>query len=188
MNAMNQIDPNQIRQCRTIRDYLAITGAGSVEDLTDDQVVAWIKAGKTDAETENGLWTVEHGAVGHMPDRTKAFRLIRTAIKTGQHFVCCFVQNEGVVDDPDGNAGPDAGSVFMGLTDPGSVTTTAAGAVIPSVTSDCFDCRWINPDGRTCAAFPAGIPDAILTGMKGHRSVDVRQITDIVFERRDPVR
>lgn len=184
---MNQIEQNQIRQCRTIRDYLAITGAGSVEDLTDDQIVAWIKAGKTDAETENGLWIVEHGAVGHMPDRTKAFRLIRTAIKTGKHFVCCYVMNEGVKGDDHDDFGP-AGSIFMGLNDPGSVMQTAAGAVIPSVTSDCFDCRWIDPDGRTCSAFPSGIPDAILTGMKGHRTVEGNQATGIVFERRDPIK
>ena len=54
--------------------------------------------------------------------------------------------------------------------------------------SICPECKWIDPDGSTCAAFPEGIPDKFLNGSKEHRTRDAGQITDITFDEAEPTK
>lgn len=54
--------------------------------------------------------------------------------------------------------------------------------------SICLDCRWLDPDADTCAAFPEGIPDKYLDGSKEHRTRDANQITTITFDEADPTK
>lgn len=38
-----------------------------------------------------------------------------------------------------------------------------------STSATCRHCRHLHPSGRSCAAFPAGIPDPIWWAYRGHR-------------------
>lgn len=90
-----------IKDCKNIGDYLKMIGAKSVDDLSIDQIFDWIHAGKVDADTENSAWIVEHGELGRKPDMTVATRLLKEAIRTGKPFRCCYIMDEGVIDDVD---------------------------------------------------------------------------------------
>lgn len=96
----------KIQDCKNVADYLKICNVKSVEQLTNEQVFAWIKAGKTNIQTENALWTVEHGECGRMPDVTKAVKLMKQAIKEGKTFVCTYMMQESheAIEETDDNA------------------------------------------------------------------------------------
>ena len=83
-----------IHECDNIEDYLQMCCVDDIDSLTKEQLFAWVRAGKTDMDTENSLWTVENGELGHFPDENKAVSLIKQAIKEGKSFYCTFITNE----------------------------------------------------------------------------------------------
>lgn len=90
----------KIEDCNSIIDYLRMCSVQSVDDLTDDQVMAWAKSGKMGLNTKNSVGIVEYGLFGEFPDRKKAITLLRQAIKEQKEFFCAYVENESC-DGPD---------------------------------------------------------------------------------------
>ena len=92
-----------IHECNNIEDYLQMCCVDDIDSLTKEQLFAWVRAGKTDVDTENSLWTVENGELGHFPDENKAVSLVKQAIKEGKSFYCSYVTNEsyGLIENTD---------------------------------------------------------------------------------------
>lgn len=96
----------KIEDCKNIAEYLKMCDAKSVDKLTQEQVIAWAKAGKMGAMTEISVDIVVHGMNGRKPDITKAVKLLKQAIKENKTFTCAYTMNESSeqIEETDDNA------------------------------------------------------------------------------------
>ena len=84
----------KIEDCKSIVDYLRMCNAQTVDDLTDDQLLAWAKSGKMGLNTKNSVSIVEYGMFGELPNKKRAIMLLRQAIKEQKEFFCSYVEDE----------------------------------------------------------------------------------------------
>jgi len=84
----------KIENCKNIADYLRLCGVHSVDELTSEQILAWARSGKMGIKTKISVDIVEHGIYGQMPDKEKAIKLLRQAIKEQKSFICVYIENE----------------------------------------------------------------------------------------------
>ena len=80
--------------CKNITDYLNICNVNSVDDLTNDQVLAWAKSKNMGILTRVSVRIVEKGMYGRKPDMEKAILLLKQAIKENKDFTCAYIENE----------------------------------------------------------------------------------------------
>ena len=77
-----------------IKEYLRQCKAKTVDDLSDEQVLAWARSGNMGLNTKVSAEIVEHGVFGECPDRAKAISLLKNAIKKNKEFFCSYVEDE----------------------------------------------------------------------------------------------
>ena len=77
-----------------IKEYLRFFNIKTIDDMTDEQVLDWARAGKMGVKTQVAVGIVEHGECGRMPDKKKAVKLLKQAIKENKEFVCTYIMHE----------------------------------------------------------------------------------------------
>lgn len=83
-----------IENCKRISDYLSLCNVKSIDDLTNDQVLAWAKSGKMGITTQVSADIVENGFFDEMPNMEKAILLLKQAMKEGKEFICAYIESE----------------------------------------------------------------------------------------------
>lgn len=88
-----------IKRCNSINEYLKIIHKDSIDDLTFNEIADWVKAEKMDSLTRFSVEMVEYGYCDHFPNKRRATKLLRQAIKEGKSFSCSYIMNESA-DEP----------------------------------------------------------------------------------------
>lgn len=83
-----------IENCKSIEEYLILCNVRSIDELSNEQVLAWAKARKMGLMTRVSVKIVEKGLYGRKPDMEKAVKLLKQAIKEQKEFVCAYIENE----------------------------------------------------------------------------------------------
>lgn len=83
-----------IEECKDLKDYISICNVSVIDDLTDEQVLAWAKSGKMGLKTKVSAKIVEYGMLGKMPNREKAIHLLKQAMAENKVFTCSYITRE----------------------------------------------------------------------------------------------
>lgn len=83
-----------IEDCKDIKDYMALCNVRSIDELSDEQVLMWAKAGKMGLKTKVSVGIVEIGMLGKKPNLEKAIQLLKQAIAENKTFTCSYIIRE----------------------------------------------------------------------------------------------